>query len=250
MLQQEKYDEDAAEAAAAYIHEPGDTGGENGENDPYGVTQEEPTGFEILDAPDFNELVRGKQTQKSKAYEQRVNSMLKHVALGATRAGNLPDAAVAFKYGPKLARAAGDMTDDNAWAAKAIDMMSAPDNPTFIFGLLAVSAVAQLFRNHETDIQQIQQIRKLTRAERKQAKRMNAETAKPGKRIEIKLPLGKKISLAVNLEPVKFIKFLPKAIVANTKTGGAVANEVFGNPDLQKALRQYGLYVTVKEPEE
>ena len=198
----------------------------------------------IFDAPDYASFIKKDQTAKSKEYEQKVASMLKALSLGAFKSGNIPDGAAILHHGKSFSKAAGDLTDVSDKAQHAIDILTAPDNPWFVFVTMAMPFFMQLARNHEREAAQVRMGWKESRRERKRAKAEGLLPPKPqGTPITFKGPFGKKFTFHVRLgKPL----FLLNVFRAQTKDPVDLVTEVMSDEKLRKALAKEGITVTVR----
>lgn len=194
-------------------------------------------------APDYSTIVKGTRTKVAKDYEDRVKSVLKSGAIGALRHGNLPDSAAIFRHGPAFAAAAGDLAEVSEGTRKMIDLATAPENPYAALLIAGIPLVAQLFRNHGPEIQEI-------RRSRRQMKRYLKEhpeeavrlTADKRKNVKINLPFGRSVSFRVGLKfnPLKGIRF---AIRTQTREPAELVMMVFSDDKLVAALKKQGIRV-------
>jgi hypothetical protein len=198
-------------------------------------------GQTLLEAPDYGTMVRGKRTAKSKRYEAKTQSVLKATALGALKHGDLPDAAAIFKYGPTIARSAGDLASENERAAKAVDLLCAPDSAVVGLTIAGLALVSQLYRNNQQNIEKVKEQRRLTRAERKSLRESGQlpQREKPFKKITINGPFKLKFNIAI---PTRIGK-VGKLFTAGTKNPRQLCEEVFEDADLLKALEGYGFKI-------
>lgn len=184
----------------------------------------------ILDAPDYQTLIKPVSNANAREYEKKVNSVLKEVLRYRLTPEGLPDAAAILTYGPSFAQRAGQLADHDPNAAKILDMLTAPDSPWVMFAIAAIPFVGQLFRNHEAQIKAIPEKARKTRAERRaeRAATPRAELRIPGTKRTVKVPFRIRLPLGV--------------FRASTVEPVALANHVFGNPDVRKQLtKAYGI---------
>lgn len=202
----------------------------------------------IFDAPDYATFVKKEQTQRSKEYERKIASMLKMIALHSFSTGNVADGATVLHYGPKFAKSAGDLTDVSDGAARAIDLMTAPDNPWVAFALLAIPFGLQFIRNHESEAEQVRKTWKQARAERKRAKREGLTPPKrQGVPLTIRGPFGKKLTFRL---PVPRPSVIAGVFRHQTHDPGDLAAYVLSDEKLVRALQKQGIRVTVRrEPD-
>jgi hypothetical protein len=202
-------------------------------------------GKTLLEAPDYGTMVRGKRTAKSKKYEAKTQSVLKAGALSALKHGDLPDAAAVFKYGPSIARGAGDLASDNENAAKVIDLVCAPDSPVVGLTIAALALASQLYRNNQQNIEKVKETRKTTRAQRKVLRETGQLPPKQrAKRIQINGPFRLKFNIII---PTALPK-IGKIFAAGTKNPRQLCEEVFEDQDLLKALEGYGFRIVPDGP--
>ena len=191
----------------------------------------------LFDAPDFSTLIKGRRSPGAREYETKVKSALKAGAIGSLRNGQVADAATIFRYGPGLAAATGDMCAVNDRAKKAVDLLTAPENPYFAFLFVALPMVSQLFRNHEQQIDQIPAVRREARERRKMRRqaednRRIATVHVPFLRREIKLRVGLRIN------PFKGLR---QGFRASSQPPEQLIQIVFSDPKLQEALAKQGI---------
>lgn len=153
------------------------------------------------------------------------------------------DAATFIKHGPGFATAAGNYAAEDKRAAKIIDMLTAPDSPALLFAMVAIPMVAQLARNHQTEIVKKAETRRERRQMRRAAKR-NGEsrptvetppiTVHVFKR-EIKLPIRFRLKLPS-------VKNVFTAFMAPTQFPQQITAEVFRDKKVVTQLHKMGLF--------
>jgi hypothetical protein len=159
------------------------------------------------------EFVHGApESLTARKYRKKTAKALGHIwrpLLGQPQ--TLPDAATIIKYGPDIAKAVGDLADQDPRARKAIDFVTeGVDNPYINLLAFTVPMIAQLMRNHEHQIQpEFHGIRI------------------PFTKREIKVKFG------IKLGRLRNITFDPSYI----------QDSVFGDPRIQEALAKQGLTV-------
>jgi hypothetical protein len=140
-----------------------------------GQSQAPPSWEAIINAPPFETIVKTTQTATAKEYSSKVRSMLRSGVVGAINVNDFPDAAAILVYGPGFADAAGQLASADKRAERALDILTSPNSPWLTFALTSVALGAQLFRNHETQFQEIpsnwrnRKLRRKAMAEAKQA---------------------------------------------------------------------------------
>jgi hypothetical protein len=205
---------------------------------------------ELFGAPDYSTFIKSAETTKSRAYERKIQSMLKAGVVGTVNAHAFADTAAILKYGPGFAKAGGALADADERAAKVVDMLTAPDSPYFMFMLAAMPFAGQIARNHKPEIEQVGGTWRQRRAQRKAAKAAGdiPGAIRPGRDIFIKLPFGRKIRLRVGFA-FNFGKMLG-AFTAASQHPVELQNEVFGDQKVIKALRKMGVILTVPDPDD
>jgi hypothetical protein len=194
------------------------------------ILDSEPEWSVIFDAPDYQKLLKPPSTQNAREYETKLLSVMKEALRYRLTPDGLPDAAAILRFGPSLAARGGVLADTDPRAAKAIDILTAPDSPWIMLGLVAIPFISQLFRNHEAQVQAIPAQMKKGRAQRKaeRAARPAAYVKIPGMKRRIRVPFKIKLSLG-------FFR-------ASTADPGDLVRDVFSNADLRKALHKtYGV---------
>jgi hypothetical protein len=195
----------------------------------------------LFDAPSYSSFIKTAPNSKAKSYEARVASLMKAGMIMSLNNGLYPDAATFLKHGPGFSKAAGNLAASDARAAAIVDMLTAPESPYVMFAMVALPMVSQLFRNHQSEVQQVGATMKERRAERKRNKR--AGVVPPRKppitvhlfRREIKLPIR------VNLRMPR-LQNVFKAFLTPTQHPQHIAAEVFSDPAVVKALHSLGLF--------
>lgn len=198
----------------------------------------------IFDAPDYAAFVKHEQTNTAREYEEKVASMLKALALGAFKNGDIVDGATILHYGKPFAKTAGDLTDVSNGARRAIDLLTAPDNPWVVFVTTALPFAMQMMRNHE---QTGSAVAKGWREARKERKRLKQEGRLPpkseGTPITIKGPFGRKLTFRIHLpRAAKVWNFFR----AQTRDPVDLVTDVMSDEKLRKALAKQGIVVTVR----
>jgi hypothetical protein len=154
-----------------------------------------------------------KRPQTAVDYEDKVKSFL-HTVLKSTAdsESTVPDAAAIIKYGPDFAEKTGDLAEHDPRVRKAIDLITAPDNPYFAFIMAAAPLAIQIIRNHESDNQV-------------ESRELKVPFLKRKFRLRFRLRLKNKWFRAFTSEP----KILAK--------------DVFSDPAIAKALKDEGIDV-------
>lgn len=205
---------------------------------------EDDSDYSILDAPDYALFIKHKRTERGQEYEKRVASMLKAMALTAFRNGQMADGCAILHYGPSFAKKAGDLTDISPATAKAIDLLTTPDNPWVGFAAVGVPLLLQFFRNHEAEATTVKKTWREVRAERK---RMKAEGLIPPKREgrPFTLRIGKRSLFTVRVKfPTPKLVFY--AFQSQTKHPRVLTDRVLSDPKLVRALEKEGITVIKK----
>ena len=197
----------------------------------------------IFEAPDYAMFVKHDQTARGKEYEDKVKSMLKAVALTAFRNGQVVDGATVLHYGSSFAKAAGDLTDTSDSAAKAIDILTAPDNPWIAFAAIGIPFALQFFRNHEREAQVIGKTFKQRRQERK---RMKMEGLTPPKKEGTPITVGRgrfKFTFRVHMPSPSMVL---NVFRSQTHDPRQLAHDILSDEKLRKALAKQGITIKVQ----
>jgi hypothetical protein len=192
----------------------------------------------IFNAPDYSQLIRRTKTQRARAYEKKMNSLLKAGLVTSLNTRNFPDAAAILKLGPAFSTATGELADTNVHARKVLDIITEPGNPVALFALTAIPLIAQLFRNHEPAIKAMPSTFK-NRKERRAARAAAEETSPP--RFTVKLPFVKKqikLRFGVHLRLSKVLA----GFRSQTVEPEFLASQVFTDPDVLDALKKMGVF--------
>jgi hypothetical protein len=193
----------------------------------------------LFDAPDFASLIRGRRRPGAREYEVKVKSALKSAAIGCMRTQNIPDAAAIFHYGPGFAAATGDLCAVNDRAKQLVDMLTAPENPYVAFAFATLPFAAQLFRNHERQLEAIPQARKHAR-ERRKLRRQQEDTRKIA---TLHIPLlHREIKIRVGLRVNPF-RGLQRSFTASSRPPAELVTFVFSDSNLREALAKQGIEV-------
>jgi hypothetical protein len=202
------------------------------------------TNYETLfEAPDYVSFIKHEQTARGKEYEQKVKSMLKAVSLTAFRNGNVVDGATILHFGPTFAKAAGDLTDTSDGAAKAIDLLTAPDNPWVAFLAVGMPFAMQFFRNHEREAEVIG---KTMRQRRQERKRMKAEGLTPPKDRGTPVTIGRgRFKFTVHMKMPSPTVIL-NVFRSQTHDPRQLAHDILSDEKLRKALAKQGIQIKVQ----
>jgi hypothetical protein len=195
----------------------------------------------IFTAPDYASLINARQSNKAREYTKRVNSVLKALTVSSVNAGDLPDAAALLHHGPPFAHAAGQLADENKWAASAIDMVTTPSSPVVMFTLTGIALVSQVLRNHEAQIKEIPNARKRAKAEKK-ARATTAKVSPP--RFTVKA-FGRQWPVRFTSR-VKLSKLL-SGFRAQTVEPDALTFRVFSDQRLLAALEKQGIRLVKRD---
>jgi hypothetical protein len=197
----------------------------------------------LIDAPDYSTIVKGTRSKTAREYELKVKSVLKSGAIGALRRGNLPDSAAIFHHGPAFSAAVGDLAEVSEQTRRMVDLATAPENPYVMVLVAGLPLVAQFFRNHQPQIQEVQR----SRRELKKYKREHPEEfakVKEDKRknVTLNLPFGRSVSFRVGLKfnPFKGIRF---AIKTQTREPSELVTMVFSDQKLVAALKKLDIEI-------
>jgi hypothetical protein len=200
----------------------------------------------LINAPDYSTIIKGSRSATAREYETKVKSVLKSGALGALRKGNLPDSAAIFRHGPSLAAAVGDLAEVSEQTRRMVDLATAPENPYVMLFIAGGTLLAQLFRNHQPEIQEVARTRRAMKKYRKEHPEefaeyeRSAKEADKRKNVEIRLPLGRRMSfrLGFKINPLKGIRF---AFRTQTRAPADLVTMVFSDKKLVAALKKQGI---------
>jgi hypothetical protein len=214
----------------------------NDENEPDEFEGSEYDFSTLFNAPSYSEFIKTAPNSKARSYERRVQSMMKAGMVMSLNNHQWPDAATFLKHGPGFAKAAGNLAAEDARAAAIVDMLTAPESPYLMFFMVAIPMISQLARNHQPDIQKAGTTFKERRAERKQLRLSGAKTRPVSPPVtvhlfkrEFKLPIRFRLKLPS-------IKNVFKAFLSPTQYPNEIAQEVFNDPSVIKALHKMGIY--------
>jgi hypothetical protein len=210
-------------------------------NSDYPEGERSASNYDALLTDDYTQIIKGTRSKVAKEYESKVKSLLKTGALGALRTGNLPDAAAIFRFGPEFSAAAGDLAVVSDSAAKAIDLLTAPDNPYVVFALTALSFGGQIFRNHEPAVTQVTMARRQMKKYRKEHPEEFAQKKKEQKKnVTVSLPFGRKLQFRVGFKvnPFASLRFIVRG---RTSEPSDLVTTVFSDGKLIAALKKQGI---------
>lgn len=203
--------------------------------------QTEKSPYDVLfNAPDYAAIVKKTRSKTAREYEVKVQSMFKAVTIGALKRGDLPDAAAFLAHGPAFAKAAGDLTDESDAAKRAIDMLTAPDSPWFVFGLAALTLGGQLYRNHQAEIQATSQNVKKTWKERREAKKNGIPQQQAT--TTVKLPFGRKVTLRFKVR-IPVLGAIFRGLSQTSVPPQALVYSVFSDAELRSTLKRQGIII-------
>lgn len=212
---------------------PGPLAGDNGqsseqENDPrlsWSV---------ILDAPEIASFLKREETPRAKEYRGKVNSVFNTLLQFRLADPNgLADVSAILQRGPAVSLQAGALADSNEGFRKALDVVTAPDNPAILFAVAMVPLVFQVFRNHEGELQEVREKRAARKTMSREEKKA-ARAAKP--RVEFRL-LGRTWRL-----PFRFKVNLSGVMRMNTVPPEYLVSSVIGDPKVRSELsKRFGV---------
>lgn len=202
----------------------------------------------ILGAPDFATLIRRPRTGVSREYEKKVQSAFKAVALGSINAGRLDDAAAIFWHGPGTATAIGNLAAADDHARKAIDMLTAPDNPWVVTVLTIIPMISQLARNHEPALQAVPGKFRMTRKARAEQRLRRAAEPQEQPRFTIRM-FGKSIPVRVKFRLIRFGRLFGP-FRSQTHDPSQLVAHVFSDDKLLAELKKAGVEIRVRPVDE
>lgn len=193
----------------------------------------------IADAEDYAKFIRKPRTVVSKDYERRVKAGLKAMVFGAINAGDLADAATIIHHGPDFAVAMGDLADADERFRKGLDLITTPANPYAMALMVSIPFVAQLFRNHETELAEVPK----TFRQRRAARKANPEEFQTA---EIKIPLiRRRIRIGFRLKLRNPVKMFAAGVRSQTREPSELVVRVFSDSRLRTALERQGIRIQV-----
>lgn len=201
----------------------------------------EMTAARFLDA-ELGDFLNRPKTAVARHYEKKtagaLNAFLRQRAASPTLTG-AADAATVIAYGDGFASAAGRLAEEAEWARKAIDVISEPSNPAFLFAMAAIPLVAQLVRNHEPQIEKAGATWKQRRKERKERREKGVSGPPvPMPTIEFGIPrTNKKIRVRVPFR----LKLRLSMLTAQAVPPEVLTSNVYSNPLVQKRLKKAGI---------
>ncbi len=195
----------------------------------------------LFDAPSYSSFIKTAPNTRAKSYEARVASLMKAGMVMSLNNQAWPDASTFIKHGPGFAKAAGNLAAEDAKVAGFIDMITAPESPYVMFALVAIPLVSQLFRNHQPEVVAAGASWREARAQRKREKKAGTFRT-PTPPITVPLFRGRRITIPIRVR-VKLpnLKALFKGFLAPTQHPQQIAQEVFSDPLVVKALHNMGL---------
>lgn len=203
-----------------------------------GHYEEAPSWQAIFSAPNYSDLIKTRSTATSREYRDKTNAVLKAGLVGAINAGDFPDAAAILRHGPAFANATGQLADSSDRAAALIDMLTSPANPVAMFVITAIPLIAQLARNHETQLEKVPQARQQAKRQ-KRAMKEARKVEEP--RFTVKLF---KWHIPIHWHPKKLeVRKLFAGFRSQTLDPNALSADVFTDRDVLKALEKMGVLI-------
>lgn len=194
--------------------------------------------FKFIDA-DIGEFIRKPKTAIAREYEHKteaaLNSVMRFLAQNPKTA---PDAAAIIAYGDNFASAVGEVAEINRNTRRMIDLILSPESPWLALAIAGIPMVTQLLRNHEATVQAIPEAYK-NRPSKEQRKAAKAEAKANRPKLTLRL-FKREIRITV---PFK-LKF--GFVMSQTVEPKALADAVFSNEQVVKALKKRGIDVAWK----
>jgi hypothetical protein len=192
--------------------------------------------LKFIDA-DIGEFIKRPKTAIARDYEKKTQSALNAVMrFCAQNPATVPDAAAIIAYGDDFSAAMGEVAEVNAGTRKMIDLILAPESPYLALAIAGIPLITQIFRNHEASLSSLPYRFRQSKTERK-ANKVERKASRP--RISFKL-FKREIKVTIPFR-VK-LGFL----VSQTVEPNALANAVFSNEQVVKALKKRGIRVAGK----
>lgn len=188
----------------------------------------------LFDSPDFADFIKTPTTANAKAYEKRVASLLKTIAFSRmTTPGGVADGATLIYHGGNFSKAMGRLADTDKTVARGIDIITSPENAYVAAVLVTLPMVAQLMRNHETQLDALPGKVRKTRAQRKAERAAN-----PKARAEITIPiLKKKVRVYIPFK-LNFGAFRSQSVEPSL-----LVTKVFSDDKVRRELRKQGIRI-------
>lgn len=194
----------------------------------------------LFEATDFTQLIKPAQTAVAREYSGKVKSVLKAGTIGAINIGDFVDAAAFLHYGPAFADATGQLAEADKRARAAVDILTAPGNPYAMFLVTGIPLIAQLFRNHEEQIHELPDAVKNARKRRKVM-----ATAKKAEKPRFTLrAFGREWPIRFRMPKVGRVF---SGFRTQTQDPNGLAERVFLDPAVQRALRKQGIVLVKQE---
>jgi len=171
----------------------------------------------VADA-DLADFIKRPKTAVAREYEKKTASILNAAMRGTISSpSTVADAAAIIQYGEGVSAAAGEWAQEDEKARKMIDLIATPSSPVVMFVMAAIPLVAQIIRNHESEV--TKPVREVSR--------------------QFRIPFIKKnVSIGMRL---KFA--LPKRFRNATVPPELLMEGVFSHPEVIKALKKRGIEV-------
>jgi hypothetical protein len=217
---------------------------ENGYVPPRQEPKDETPDYDAIFSADAADFIKRPVTQKAREYTKKTQAALNTYMQACLQdVKTLPDAAAIIAHGQNFAMATGTLADADEKAAKMIDIIMSPENPYFAFAIAGIPLVAQLFRNHQAQVEDVVQSRrgrtKMTKEERKayrEAKQANTP------KLDIVIPILKK-HISVRVPVKQFGTFGKNFMTSRSVDPQSLTSAVFNNEDVIKALHKRGLKI-------
>ena len=197
---------------------------------------------DLFSAPNYADFIRTKPNSNAQKYEVRVASLMKAGLMASINAENYPDAATFLKHGPRFSKAAGNLAAESPQFAAMVDMLTAPESPVVMFALAAIPLFGQLWRNHQSEVEQAASTFRQRRAQAKAERKAGVKQPTTVKPLKVKLfkrewtvPIKVRVKFP---NPMRFFK----AFLAPTVDPRRLTYEVLGDPKVQAELRKMGIH--------
>jgi hypothetical protein len=138
----------------------------------------------------------------------------------------------------------GDLADADERFRKGLDLITTPANPYAMAAMVSIPFIAQLFRNHETELKEVPQT---FRARRKYRKEHPEEFQTP----EISVPVfGRRFRFGLHVKIRNPIKMFTAGVRSQTKEPNELIVRVFSDSRLRSALERQGIRIQVSNVED
>ena len=201
----------------------------------------------LFEAPDLAQFIKLPKTRVARKYEQKIQAVLKAGLTASLNSDHVPDAAAFLYHGPGIAAAGGTLADQDERTRKVIDLITTPGNPAAMFLLAGTPFIAQLIRNHETELEQARDTARQRRKDARQRRRTGEpKPSKSTPRVSVTIPFIRK-TVSVGFR-VRFpVKRILSGFRSQTQPPDKLAYHVFSDPKVVAELQKQGIGLRMPE---